>query len=246
MNPTSGSDSGIPLVDLHAHLEGELPVERAVQMARDRGVMLGIVEHGGRGQAIGDDDSLIRYVEELEAYPVYKGIQAEGLDWAECFSEAALSRLDFVLSDALTFPERDGRLVRLWTPDARTDDAQGFMDRYVAFHLQVMATRIDIIANFSFLPACIADRYDALWTEKRMDRLIGAAVEHGVAIEINARYRIPSAKFVRRAKAAGARFSLGSNYHGADVGKLAYCVHIVGECSLTRDDIFLPGKVGTP
>lgn len=242
MNPTSRSVGGIPLVDLHAHLEGELPVEEAVQIAAERGVTLGVVEHGGRGQAIEDDDALVRYVDELAAYPVYRGIQAEGLDWAACFSEAALARLDFVLSDALTLPERDGRLVRLWTPEVRIDDAEDFMDRYLAFHLQVMATPIDIMANFSFLPACIADRYDALWTEERMDRLIAAAVQHGVAIEINARYRIPSAAFIRRARAAGVRFSFGSNYHGADVGVLAYCVQMVEECGLARQDILIPER----
>ena len=41
-----------PLVDLHAHLEGELSMERAMQIAEERGVQLGVVEHGGRGQAI--------------------------------------------------------------------------------------------------------------------------------------------------------------------------------------------------
>jgi histidinol phosphatase-like PHP family hydrolase len=242
MNPTNELDRGIPLIDLHAHLEGELPVERAVQIAEERGVTLGVVEHGGRGQTIGDDEALARYVETLEAYPVYKGMQAEGLDWAQCFSETARARLDYVLSDALTFPERDGRLVRLWTSDVWIDDPQDFMDRYVDFNIQVMGTPIDILANPTFLPACIADRYDKLWTEERIERVIATAVEHGVAIEINARYRIPSAPFIRRAKKAGVRFSFGSNYHGPDVGKLAYCVQTVEECGLDREDIFLPGK----
>ena len=64
--------------------------------------------------------------------------------------------------------------------------------------------------------------------------------ERGVAIEINARYSIPSAPFIRRAKAAGVRFSLGSNYHGAEVGRLAYCVQMIEECGLERGDIFAP------
>ena len=55
---------------------------------------LGVVEHGGRGQAIHDDETLARYVESLAAYPVYKGMQAEGLDWAECFTDAARARRD--------------------------------------------------------------------------------------------------------------------------------------------------------
>ena len=238
MNPTIKLGQGIPLVDLHAHLEGALSVERAVQLADERGVVLGMVEHGGRGQALHDDETLTRYVHELAPYPVYKGMQAEGLDWAACFSEAALAGLDFVLSDALTLPAGDGRHVRLWTPEVRIDDPQDFMERYVAFHLQVMATPIDIMANLTFLPACIAAGYDTLWTEARMEALIGAAVEHKIALEINARYRIPSAAFIRRAKAAGARVSFGSNEHGAEVGKLAYCLEMVEACGLERADLW--------
>jgi histidinol phosphatase-like PHP family hydrolase len=223
-------------------LEGELPVDEAVEIASERGVTLGVVEHGGRGQPIDDDASMDRYVQELAPYKVYRGIQAEGLDWAACFSEDALAGLDFVLSDALTFPEQDGRLVRLWTPEAQIEDAQDFMERYVDFHLQVMATPIDIMANFSFLPDAILDQYDALWTEERMDRVIAAAVEHGVAIEINARYCIPSAKYLQRARVQGARFTFGSNYHGADVGQLDYCVRMVQELGLTRADIWMPER----
>jgi histidinol phosphatase-like PHP family hydrolase len=236
------SELGIPLVDLHAHLEGQVSIERALEIAQARGVRLGVVEHGGRGEALYDDETLLRYVEEMAPYPVYVGIQAEGLEWDRCFSEPARAALDYVLSDALTFPERDGRRVRLWTAEAQIDDAQGFMDRYVAFNVQVIAsTPIDILANPTFLPAVIVQAYDALWTEGRMDAVIAAAVAHGVAIEINARYEIPSAAFIRRAKAAGVRFSFGSNQHGEEIGKLDYCVRMARECGLTRADIYLPG-----
>lgn len=235
------NELGIPLVDLHAHLEGETSIERALEIARARGVRLGVVEHGGRGQPLHDDHSLRRYVEEMALHPVYVGIQAEGLDWDECFSAAARGELDYVLADALTFPERDGQ-VRLWTAEARVDDAQDFMDRYTAFNVQVISsTPIDILANPTFLPAAIAEQYDALWTERRMDAVIDSAVEHGVAIEINARYEIPSAAFIRRARAAGVRFSFGSNQHGEQIGRLGYCVRIARECGLTRADIYLPG-----
>lgn len=236
------SDLGIPLIDLHAHLEGQISVERALEIARAWGVGLGVVEHGGRGEALHDDATLRRYVEEMAPYPVYVGMQAEGLDWDHCFSESVRAELHYVLSDALTFPERDGRRVRLWTAEAQIDDAQDFMDRYVDFNVQVISsTPIDILANATFLPAAIVEGYDALWTEGRMDAVIAAAVKHGVAIEINARYEIPSAALIRRAKEAGARFSFGSNQHGEQIGQLAYCVRMAHECGLTRADIYLPG-----
>jgi histidinol phosphatase-like PHP family hydrolase len=104
------------------------------------------------------------------------------------------------------------------------------------------STPIDIMANFTFLPACIADQYASLWTRERMERVIDAAVEHGVAIEINDRYRIPSPAFIRLARDAGARFSFGSNQHGEGIGKLDYPVTIAKECGLDGKDIFVPER----
>jgi hypothetical protein len=247
-SPTPPQTSGaeFPFVDLHAHLTKGLSVGEMVRLAQERGVKLGIVEHAGAGQRIGDDEALSRYVEMLDPYPVYKGIQAEGQDWAADFSPSALARLDYVLSDALTYPDRGGRLVRLWTPEAQIGETnksvQDFMDRYVNFNVRVMALDIDILANSTFLPAAIAHRYDELWTEERMRRVIAAAIRHHVAIEINARYRIPSATFIRLAKVEGVRFSFGSNEHGPGIAQLAYCQQMVEQCDLTRADLFSPEK----
>jgi histidinol phosphatase-like PHP family hydrolase len=242
---TAATEFDFPLVDLHAHLEGELSLERALEIAQARGVTLGVVEHGGRGQALHDTASLQSYIESLEGSPVYTGMQAEGLDWTSCFTVEAVARLDFVLSDALTFPERDGTRVRLWEPHVRIDDAQDFMERYVDFYVEVMAREpIDILANPTFLPACIEDRYDALWTPTRMGRVIEAAVRYGVAIEINARYRIPSPAFLRLAREAGVRFSFGSNHHGEAIGRLEYCLEMADELGLTTQDVFTPQPPG--
>jgi len=104
---------------------------------------------------------------------------------------------------------------------------------------------IDIFANATFLPASIADEYDALWTKERMKKVIAAAVKNDVAIEINARYRIPSAAFIKEAKKASAKFSLGTNNVTKDIGNLEYCRRMIRQCRLTQKDIFTlksPGK----
>jgi len=242
----STNELDFPIVDLHAHLPERWSLTDMVQLAQERGITFGIVEHGGHGQLIDNDNALLRYVKSLEEYPVYKGIQAEGLNWADCFSPQTLDHLDYVLSDALTFPEHDGLIVRLWTPEAHIDNTEtavaSFMDRYVDFNVQVMTTPINILANPTFLPSCIRDRYDELWTHECMEKVIKTAIQHSVAIEINARYAIPSAAFIHMAKEAGVRFTFGSNYHGADVGKLDYCLRISSACKLTRQDIYLPGE----
>jgi hypothetical protein len=243
---TAAAKLDYPLVDLHAHLEDEISLERALQIAQARGVTLGVVEHGGRGQALHDDATLDGYVESLQAFPFHKGMQAEGLDWPSCFTVEAVARLDFVLSDALTFPERDGTRVRIWEPHVRIDDAQDFMERYVDFNVQVIAREpIDILGNPTFLPTCIEEQYDALWTPARMSQVIEAAARYGVAIEINARYRIPSLTFLRMAREAGVRFSFGSNQHGEDIGRLGYCLEMASALGLTRQDIFTPQPPGS-
>jgi histidinol phosphatase-like PHP family hydrolase len=75
-----------------------------------------------------------------------------------------------------------------------------------------------------------------------MDRLIAAAVKNGVAIEINAHFQIPRAKFLNRAKAAGAKFSLGSNRHAQGIGEIDYCLRTARECGLTSKDIYVPAR----
>ena len=157
------------------------------------------------------------------------------------FSEYVVSQLDFVLTDALTFPEKDERLVRLWTPEVEIDDKNDFMERYVDFNIQILSTEpIDIFANPTFLPHCIADEYDTLWTEERMQKVIEAAVKSDIAIEINSRYKIPSLAFIKSAKDAGVKFSFGSNTHGEEVGMLEYCLEMAKKVGLTRRDLFIP------
>ena len=230
-----------PLIDFHVHIKGDMTLERVLRLADERGVKVGVVEHAGFGQTIANDDDMKRYIEELAPQPVYAGIQAEGRDWMRAFSEDVLSQLNFVLTDALTFPEKDGRLVRLWTPEVEIDDKDDFMERYVDFNVQIISIApIDIFANPTFLPHCIADEYDALWTGERMRKVIEAAVESDVAIEINSRYKIPTLTFIKLAKDAGVKFSFGSNTHGEEVGMLEYCLEISKEVELTRGDLFMP------
>ena len=51
---------------------------------------------------------------------VYKGVQAEWTDWMTCFSPEVLAQLDYVLTDAMTFPGKDGQRVKLWEKPRQT------------------------------------------------------------------------------------------------------------------------------
>jgi len=120
---------------------------------------------------------------------------------------------------------------------------QAFMDLLVEKTVGILETEpIDIYVNPTFLPAVIAPRYDSLWTEEWMTRVIDAAVKHGVAIEINARYRIPSEAFLRLARSKGAKFTLGTNNAGAnDLGDWSYPLDMQKKLGLEWQDMFVPG-----
>ena len=80
--------------------------------------------------------------------------------------------------------------------------------------------------------------YDALWTEERMAKVVKVLAENNIALEINARYKTPSAKMIKMAKAAGVKFAFGTNNVTKELGQLEYCLEMVQECGLTPGDMF--------
>lgn len=239
----------LPLVDYHVHRDNTT-VEKLLEISARRGVKFGIVEHAGTREndypvILSSDDELKSYLASLEGKPVYRGVQAEWIDWMSCFSKDTIAQLDYVLTDAMTIHGSDGRRAKMWTPQFDPGPPQPFMDRYVAWHEEIIATEpIDILANVCFLPSGLAPQHDELWTAPRAQKVIDAAVKHNVAIEINSQYKLPRPAFLRLAKEAGAKFSFGSNFRGPDVGILDYCLEMARELGLTRSDLFTPAPPG--
>lgn len=245
----SASDIDFPLVDLHVHLDNST-IEKVVELSAERQVKLGIVEHAGTKEnkypvVLSNDDELLKYVRMLEGKPVFKGLQAEWIDWAKCFSAEALAKLDYVLSDAMTMPGRNGTRMKLWEKDAEIGAPEVFMDRYVEWHEEVMATQpIDVFGNTTWTPEPLMPDYDRLWTPKRMEKVITAALKHGIALEISSSYKLPRLPFLRRAKEAGVKFSFGSNGRYPKMGLLDYSVAMTRELGLKRTDVFVPAVQG--
>ncbi len=139
----------------------------------------------------------------MKGQPAFVAMQAEGREWVTMFSKQTRAKFDYVFTDGMTWSNPAGKRMRLWIPEEVEigPDEQAFMDLLVSKIVGILETEpIDIYVNATFLPAAIAPRYDALWTEERMTRVIDAAVKNGVAIEIGARYKIPSEAFLRLAK----------------------------------------------
>jgi histidinol phosphatase-like PHP family hydrolase len=234
-----------PLVDFHTHLDNST-IDKVCALSAERRIKLGIVEHAGTKEnkypvMLSNDDELKAYIRMLAGKPVFKGVQAEWIDWRKCFSADALGQLDYALGDAMTMPRKNGERMKLWEKDAEIGAAEAFMDKYVEWHVEVMATQpIDIFGNTTWTPESLMPDYDKLWTPKRMETVIAAAVKQGIALEISSSYKLPRLPFLRRAKEAGVKFSFGSNGRYPKMGLLDYSVEMGKELGLTRKDMFVP------
>ncbi len=233
-------EDDFPLVDYHIHLKGGLTLPEALAISKRRGVMFGIAMNCGVGFPVTDDAGALAYIEKLKGSPCYIGMQAEGREWLTLFSREVIAKFDYVFTDSMTFRDDKGRRMRLWVPrEVVIDDKQHFMDMLVKKTAGILNNEpIDIYVNPTYLPRRIAREYDTLWTDKRMDTVIAAAVKNNVAIEINAKLKLPSETFIKRAKAAGATFTFGTNNGGKDLGELLYSLRMVRACGITKDDMF--------
>ena len=234
--------AGYEIVDYHGHLKGGLTMEELIEHSKKTGIEYGVAFNAGVGFPITDDATLLANYEKYKDYPVYIAMQAEGREWVDMFSKESIATFDYVFTDAMTWTDRKGRRMRLWMPDeVFIDDKEDFMDQLVEKIVGVMSDEpIHIYVNSTFLPEVLQAQYDALWTEQRMDQVINAAVANDVAIEINARYKIPSAKFIMRAKAAGVKFSMGTNNVDKNLGTLDYAIQMIKACGLEPGDFFKP------
>ena len=240
------STENYPIVDYHVHLKGGLTIEQALENSRRLGINYGIAINCGLGFPVHSDDSVQQYLESMKGQPCFIALQAEGREWRTLVSPASIARFDYVFTDAMTFTDDHGKRMRLWIDDevGTIPDTQAFMDMLVDRILGVMREPIDIYANPTFLPKQIAADYETLWTPDRRRKVIAAAIENNVAIEINNRYKIPSPSFIKQAKAAGAKFSFGTNTADANLGHLEYPLAMEKECGLAWQDIFVPRPDG--
>ncbi|MGE5571315.1 MAG: family 16 glycoside hydrolase [Rhodospirillales bacterium] len=240
------SSRNYPVVDYHVHLKGGWTLEQALRYSREVGIGYGIAVNCGVGFPITDDAAAEQFLKSMEGQPVYVAMQAEGREWVKMFSPQTIAKFDYVFTDSMTF-SHNGRRIRLWIPKevGPIEDKEAFMDVIVDRTVGVLLNEpIDIYVNPTFLPRAMEADYDRLWTPERMERVIAAAKKNDVAIEINNRYRIPSAKFIKAAKAAGLKFSFGTNNDDSNIGRLEYALEMVEECGLGWQDIFVPKPDG--
>lgn len=233
----------IQITDLHIHLKGGFTIEDAVVKSKAENISYGIVTNCGLGFPVCNDNQIDSVLLTFKDYPQFLlGMQAEGREWVNIFSKESMNKFDYVFTDGMTFTDAKGRRNRIWMKDETwIDNEEEFMDYLVNTIAKILTTEpINIYVNPTFLPAQMADRYDYFWTAARMDKVIKAASDNNVAIEINNRYKIPSVAFIKRAKEAGVKFTVGTNNTNKDFSGADYAHRVIKECDLSASDFYLP------
>ncbi len=232
--------AGFPFIDYHVHLKGGLTIEEVVENSQRLGINYGIAPNCGLHFPVTNDESLYAYIDSVKGSPTFKGMQAEGREWITLFSPEAVAEFDYVFTDAMTFTDSKGRRNRIWIPEeVWVDDKQQFMDQLVEKIEAIFSQEpVDIYVNPTVLPEEISDEYDELWTKERMERVVKVLADNNIALEINARYKVPNAEMIKMAKEAGVKFAFGTNNTGRDLGRLEYCLEMIEACELAPNDMF--------
>jgi histidinol phosphatase-like PHP family hydrolase len=229
-----------PLVDYHVHLTEQFTIDEAVALSQERNVKFGIVEHPGPQFGLETDQDLERYIARLRKYPVHVGLQPVYRGWSARFSPSLIDELDYVLMDADTVPLGGDRYLAIWRHDNYIEDVDRFMDVYMDHIENILRYEpITIFARPTYLPVNFGRYYDELWTKERITRIVELAKAREIAFEISTPRHVPKKEIISQAKAAGIKFTFGTNARNADAGKLHYGLKMVQECGLSRADMLL-------
>jgi len=208
---------GITFTDYHIHIRGGMTPEKAALRQEASGIRSGVLENFGTEWPLSNTVALAAFVDGAKSArasgkPLQVGIQVNDRDWYQHIDPEQLKRLDFVLADTMIMGvTAEGKPRRLWLPGVTIDDPEVWMEEYMQHTLRILGEPISILANPTYLPPCISNRYDRLWTDARMKQVIAKAIENGIALEIQAGSNYPNQRFLKLAKEMGAKFSFGSN-----------------------------------
>jgi len=245
-----------PVIDWHIHCKGGLSFEMAHAMSMNYGINYGVGPNaygpmkpgeGGYGTMYTGDDDLGQYYESVKALPFLLGVQGEGRKWSYSFSDESLSKFDHLYTDAMTVFDHKGRLTRTYRQEEVIMDIpkEEYMDMLVDQMVKILSTEpADFFANAFYIPDVLSGEnyctFDQYWTDERVDKVLDVMEANPIALEISARYLIPSKRIIQKAKDRGLKFVFGTNNMGLGYGKLEYSVEMARECGITPADLWWP------
>ena len=239
---------GITLTDWHLHIRGGMTPQLAADRELDSGIRSSAMENHGREWEIYDNARLRDFAANARkvsanGHLLPVGIQVNDRDWASQIDPETRAQFDYILADTMIMGKLpSGRDNRLWL-DQTIPDPQAWMNDYLQHNLRILDEPISILANPTYLPKEIAAAHDELWTAERMKAVIAAAVERGVALEIQAGSPFPRPAFLRLPKSMGAAFSFGTNNFDPTPKDLSRWLEAIEWLDLSGDDIWTPERL---
>jgi hypothetical protein len=235
-----------PLVDWHVHLKPGLGVKQAIAKSHRDGIYYGVSANCGRQSQYKTEAGALEFIESVAGHAAFVGMQAEGADWMKIFSSRVTERFDYIFNDGLIWTDDSGRWTRIYRPQdiGPISNPESFVDELVdrTVHL-ITRTPMDILAIPTFLPDSLMKDHARLWTAARMRRIVDAASHHRVAIEMSDRYQLPSLAFLRMAKEAGCKFTLGTgNSASNDLRRSEYGLQMIDQLKLAWTDLWVPSR----
>lgn len=230
--------------DLHLHStlsDGQADVPTMVATAQRVGFEIGISDHYSTFFGMKGDETLARYLDVLEQFNIYHAIELD-LGQEQAISPENQARLDYCVGSMHMVVDENGERVK---PDRGSSSSmRRYMECAVAQFARGVRTGIHaMIGHPTFLPDLPRDGQDELWEPQYRARIIEAAVETGVGLELSTRYRAPNVDLVREALAAGARFAVASDGHRPDaIGAIDYPRRLIADLEIPADRFFLPER----
>jgi histidinol phosphatase-like PHP family hydrolase len=249
--------SALARLDLHVHTtmsDGDLTLAQVVEVARERGVAVGIADHistRNLRRFVSNPDAVDRYLDALEGAPVLRSGEFCWCDhlWGS-LPPKVMERFHYRIGSNHGFWLPDGSMASPWwqqLPGPWSDRPAELVEIMVANLCDLVRSMpIEIVAHSTLLPPALLrlePDVEAWWTEAHEDAFIDAVVRSGVAIEISNRYRLPHDRLLRKARQAGARFSLGSDGHSEwQIGRLDWAAAAAQRAGITAAEMFVPER----
>jgi len=242
-----GESSDIPRhlrTDLHLHstfTDGKADVATLAAEAAQKGFEIAISDHYSAPYGMQGEITLARYLDELGRHAVYRSVEVD-LGREQDIAPVQRSRLDYCITSLHMVLDDDGDRI---LPDRYSATAmRHFMECATRqYERGLHASCASVVGHPTFLQDLPRAGQDELWTPELRRRVIAAAVETGIALELSTRYSVPTETFVREALAAGARFAVGSDGHRLEaLGVIDYARRLSANLEIPEDRFFLPAR----
>ena len=168
--------------------------------------------------ALANDAAVAAFTAFCQDRPVHAGLLADERGWTERLPPQSRARFDYII----------GQLGPVATAARWTDEAVRLIEN----------EPVDVLADDASRPELDA---------AQAGRLIAAAAKHGVAFEIGTQRSALTGDFIRQAKAAGVKFTIGSSERttAANWSDWTQALTLQQEAKLGWKDIYMPGHFPT-